>query len=482
MRRHFSLLSRLPPRFSFSSSSFLLRPPQGSGDDLSSWKVTEIHVYAIQEPWTKQFNDPDGMQNLVQPADAADPAPLVAADAASRAVLEREHSQVIRITISIFISRLSLYFALQSILPVALCTLLSLVCFWLGASRVCTPLELTFSLFLTLAALSFVIVEELPRTSAVLPSQTLVLVGYSFLFVVAAESLVVYHVEIFPELRAEWRRRAAARAAAKRELSQAVSSTGKKLVNSVSSLGRGKSLGSPPLSAATSAAAVAAAAANDTARRRSKDAAAAREPFCSSSLSSSSSLPPPPATSSASSPPTSTRKELRPLRSLRFSSDIELGPPSSSSAKKNRTKKDDDDEKEEDRAAGSKVASAASASAVARGDHAGGEHRDGEPPWRSSLRREKDEEGYRGEPDIFEPAERDKYRYAAFCIDRASFWLLLCSYVAAAVLIFALSSALAPGDCAQFAQQSLIDECRLARKTAEARKRLGGGVGIVESG
>ena len=477
----FSLLPLPLPSPSFLPSLHF----QGSGDDLSSWKVTVLHVYVIKEPWTKQFNDPDGMRNLVQPSDPSDPAPLVAQDAAARAALERQHSQVLRITISIFISRLSLYFALQSILPVALCTLLSLTCFFLGASRVSTRLELTFSLFLTLAAIQFVIGEELPKTSAVLPSQVLVLFSYSFLFAVAAESLVVYHVEIFPELRGEWRRRAAAREAAKRELSSAVSDSGRKLVKSLSSLGGRRT--STPMSSpfkSQSSGAAGSAAMTSAARRRSKDAAASAGGEPSSATASA------PAAPSSSSPSASaTQRELRPLRSIRFSSDVELGTASSSSKK---MKSDDDDGFEEKGAGGP-----ATAAAVASGDHHdGGEHHDEKQrrgPSRS-LRRggsgagaeeDDDDDEERAPRDrgaaAYDEAERDRYAFAAWWIDRASFWLLLVGYVLAAVLIFSLSSALAPGECAQFAQQSLINECRLARRDAEARRRLGGGV-VVGAG
>lgn len=410
----------------------------------------------------------------MQPSDRADPAPLVPSnpqDTATRAALAREHSQVLRITISIFVSRLSLYFALQSILPVALCTLLSLTCFFLGASRVATRLELTFALFLTLAAIQFTIGEELPKTSAVLPSQVLVLFSYSFLFVVAAESLFVYHVEKFPELRAEWRRRAAAREEAKRDLSRAVSSSGRKLAKSISSLGRSKTLScSPSQSSSSSSAAVA----NDAARRRSKDAAAGGEPFPSS----------PGAVADPTPPTSSARRELRPLRSLRFSSDVELAQQPASGSRK--MKSDDDGDQEEQGAGGPK---AASASAVASGDHDGGEHHERDRISRTRRggagAEEEQEEARRdrkrGAAEI-DLAESDRFVFAAWWIDRLSFWLLLLGYALAAVLIFGLSSALAPGDCAQFAQQSLVDECRLARKAAEERRTLGGGGGAIVGG
>ena len=417
--------------------------------------------------------------------------PLVPYDPASRLEVAKEHSEVLRITISVFISRLSLYFALQSILPVALCTLLSLMCFFLGASRVSTRLELTFSLFLTLAAINFVIGEGLPKTSSVLPSQVLILFSYSFLFAVAAESLVVYHVEIFPELRAEWRERAVAREAAKRELSRAVTSSGRRLVKSISSLGRGGGggggaggaggAGGGGRSFSSSSAAVAAAAASNESnnnnnnnnnsniarRRSSKEATAGADP-------------------SLASPTSPERREFRSLRSIRFSSsDVELGSLSASKKKTTTaTKKDGDEgeEKEEEdqkRAKGAKAAASSSAFApVAPGDHDGGEHHEGRrrrgdlPKGRRNQSDEEDEE--EGKALSVDPAEREKFRFAAHFLDRLSFWVLLVGYVLAVVLIFALSSALAPGECAQFAQQSLVDECRLARRTAEERRRLGG--------
>ena len=511
-----SLSVSLPPPFPLGSPSRAAPPPsQGLGDDLSSWKVSDLHVYVYAEPWTRQFDDPEGMRNLVQPSDAADPAPLVARDAAARAALEREHSQVLRITISIFISRLSLYFALQSILPVALCTLMSLTCFFLGASRVSTRLELTFSLFLTLAAIQFVIGEELPKTSAVLPAQVLVLFSYSFLFAVAAESLVVYHVEIFPELRAQRRRRAAAREGARRDFSRAVSDSGRRLVTTISSLGRsGKAPpGSPFLQSRSSAAAAAAgspggAAAGNGARYCSKDADAAGGEL--SSAAAAAAAPVPPASSSSPSSTSATRRELRPLRSIRFSSDVELG--SSAPSTRSRKGKGGGFEDHERGAGGPKAASSAAAAAAASvggGDHDGGEHHEkralsgrGRRPagGAGGSGAEKDDADDADDADDDDwarddrgrgagrlssaaaeeeaQAERDRFAYAAWWIDRASFWLLLVGYALAAGLIFSLSSALAPGECGQFAQQNLIAECRLARREAEARLRLGGGAAV----
>ena len=158
-------------------------------------------------------------------------------------------------------------------------------------------------------------------------------------------------------------------------------------------------------------------------------------------------------------------------------------------------KKDDENEEEERGGAGAargfKAAAAAAAAAAARsssfsaGDHDGGEHHERVPF--GSGRRRGNQEGGEGQEDgeedededdhdtvtVSDSAERDKFRFAAHFIDRASFWLLLCGYCLAAVLIFSLSWALAPGDCAQFAQQSLIDECRSARRAAEVRQRSG---------
>ena len=74
-------------------------------------------------------------------------------------------------------------------------------------------------------------------------------------------------------------------------------------------------------------------------------------------------------------------------------------------------------------------------------------------------------------------SEKDRFRYAAWLVDRCSFWFLLFGYLLGAVLIFTLSSALAPGACAQFApKQSLVDQCRATRNASAARRSalLGG--------
>jgi hypothetical protein len=59
-----SLFLLLPPSdfLSYLPKQNKTHTKKGSGDDLSSWKVTDLHVYVIKEPGTKQFDDPDGMQ------------------------------------------------------------------------------------------------------------------------------------------------------------------------------------------------------------------------------------------------------------------------------------------------------------------------------------------------------------------------------------------------------------------------------------
>lgn len=80
-------------------------------------------------------------------------------------------------------------------------------------------------------------------------------------------------------------------------------------------------------------------------------------------------------------------------------------------------------------------------------------------------------------------AERDRYRYAAWLVDRCSFWTLLLGYLLAAVLIFVLSAQLAPDDCEQFApKRILVEECRAARREAVARRGGGGSAGKLRGG
>eukprot|EP00884_Botryococcus_braunii_P000775 jgi/Botrbrau1/10699/Bobra.357_1s0003.1 len=79
-------------------------------------------------------------------------------------------------------------------MPVVVCTALSFLTFFVQSDKIDTRLQLVVTLFLALVALQFVMEDDLPRASYVLPTRQLVITSYAILAMVAIETLIVYNV------------------------------------------------------------------------------------------------------------------------------------------------------------------------------------------------------------------------------------------------------------------------------------------------
>lgn len=95
-------------------------------------------------------------------------------------------------TIILEIDRISLYFVLTIIIPIALNVWLALLVFSVSPKHLDTRLGVVVTLFLSLTALMMVVAGELPQSSTIVPTQQLCLVSYFVLGFVGLESILTY--------------------------------------------------------------------------------------------------------------------------------------------------------------------------------------------------------------------------------------------------------------------------------------------------
>lgn len=176
----------------------------GTGDDLSRFTVKGLRIYAHDpQPLSAQFNDPQ-LRDIQTYSAVDDPAPLVPLPAEAPlpngsapklpALAFGGNYTVTEVIVAVIISRNSLFDSLNIILPVIVCTCISLLTFFVEPDKLDTRLQIIKTLFLSLVAIQFVVEPELPSSSYVLPTRQLTIVRYLILLLACFEALIVYNV------------------------------------------------------------------------------------------------------------------------------------------------------------------------------------------------------------------------------------------------------------------------------------------------
>ena len=261
----------------------------GAGDDLSGFEAKNVFIFVTNDPFPRQFNDPELKNQVVARSARGDPAPLNPAKGINASAAFGYDKRVTDITIAVVVKRISLYYVLGMIVPILLLASLASKFFrWFGVgkekrttARRClsslffsqpqprpltsspskkkkkkkqSPLpvltlfidprlietRLTSILSLYLAnvgeflffhllfqlnssklwfllvhlffplllspksALLFVFESDLPRSSYVLPLRQLALLSHILLFALALETIVVYNIESLSDVKAHF--------------------------------------------------------------------------------------------------------------------------------------------------------------------------------------------------------------------------------------------------------------------------------------
>ena len=174
-----------PVNFIPSSVAISTFNPQ-RGDDISGWTVNAVEMkpYAVVE---------DYLLTLTSPSNPNDPFPIHPVDANST---NRFVSYLWRKGFSLIITvhRVSLYFVLTAIIPIALNVWLALLVFSVAPKHLDTRLGIIVTLFLSLTALMLVVGGSLPQSSIVVPTQQLCLLSYFVLGFIGLESIMIYKI------------------------------------------------------------------------------------------------------------------------------------------------------------------------------------------------------------------------------------------------------------------------------------------------
>ncbi|KAI7836836.1 hypothetical protein COHA_009337 [Chlorella ohadii] len=170
----------------------------GLGDDASSWEVKSflLESYAVDMgEWFDSFSDlksAGGDPMPLAPADTNSSGGYTNADGRPANVYTGVTDQLLAVLIEV--ERFWRPALINSVLPVVLVFCLAVFVFFTEPTELATRLEMIVALFLALTAVQFVLSDSLPTSSYVVPTQQLVLATYIFLFLIALESILVYHI------------------------------------------------------------------------------------------------------------------------------------------------------------------------------------------------------------------------------------------------------------------------------------------------
>lgn len=183
----------------------------GRGDDASSWAVTDysLETYSVDMgSWFSQYSDLN--------SDPYDPMPLAPVNANQTGGYVDESGNLLNVfngvtdqhlAILITVERFWKPSLINAVLPVVLVFTLGLMTFFTSESSLDTRLEIVVTLFLALTAVQFVVIGQIPTSSYVVPTQQLVLTTYIFLFLLAIESIAVFHIVCRYEKKQETKKR-----------------------------------------------------------------------------------------------------------------------------------------------------------------------------------------------------------------------------------------------------------------------------------
>lgn len=175
-----------------ASSNNLYNP--ASGDLVSGWEIDSVTIVTSEGNVTA---GEAGLENLSTPSHPDDPWPLKPTDESQVRVPYRNPiAGSSGFYIIIQVHRISLYYVLNSIIPVILIVWLSLFVFAISPAHLDTRLGVVVTLTLALTALQFVVSSSLPASTTVVPTQQIILISYFVLAIIALLSVCTYQLTV----------------------------------------------------------------------------------------------------------------------------------------------------------------------------------------------------------------------------------------------------------------------------------------------
>ncbi|KAI3429737.1 hypothetical protein D9Q98_010052 [Chlorella vulgaris] len=183
----------------------------GLGDDASSWAVVDVSISSLIVDMGQWFRDYSDVKS-----DPDDPMPLAPVNSNQTGGVVGEDGEPVNVytgipdqllAVNLRVERFWRSSLINAVLPVVLVFTLGMIVFFTDERSLETRLEIVVTLFLALTAVQFVVVGRIPTSSYVVPTQQLVLTTYIYLFLLATESIVVYHIVCRHEKRLEANKR-----------------------------------------------------------------------------------------------------------------------------------------------------------------------------------------------------------------------------------------------------------------------------------
>ncbi|KAL4436069.1 hypothetical protein ABPG77_005517 [Micractinium sp. CCAP 211/92] len=180
----------------------------GKGDETNEWEITgfRLETYTVDSGlWFDTFSELKSTDDDPMPLAPANGSVVGRADGLPANVFTGVPDQMVAVVITI--DRFWKSSLINSVLPVVLIFLLGMFVFFIGERELASRLEVIVALFLALTAVQFVLADTVPRASYIVPTQQLVLATYGFLFLMALESITVFHIVMRHQKREEAERR-----------------------------------------------------------------------------------------------------------------------------------------------------------------------------------------------------------------------------------------------------------------------------------
>ncbi|GAB4813010.1 hypothetical protein N2152v2_000056, partial [Parachlorella kessleri] len=161
-----------------------------TGDDLDGWNIKAVEVI----PYNFSAHAAAVIRNSAGASTSApgDPWPINPANKSVTPFTSQLWTEGVNVVITV--GRISDYYIIVAILPIAVNVWLCLLVFFISPRHLDTRLGVVVTMFLSLTAIQFVISGVLPSSSTVVPTQQLVIVSYAVLAIIGIMSIAVYFI------------------------------------------------------------------------------------------------------------------------------------------------------------------------------------------------------------------------------------------------------------------------------------------------
>lgn len=188
---------RSPVRLFPSATSQGIYGP-ASGDLISGWQVNAVSLYTYNASRGPPFTN----ETLATPSNPNDPWPVKPVkDSKMKMPFINSLWVGDGFFVVIQVTRISLFYIVNSIIPIILIGWLSLFVFAISPKHLDTRLGLLVTLVLALTAIQYVLAAVLPASTTVVPTQQIIIISYFVLAFIGFLSVLTYQLTVLDDRR-----------------------------------------------------------------------------------------------------------------------------------------------------------------------------------------------------------------------------------------------------------------------------------------